>query len=780
MAICEFATIDSDKEMVVHGANLPEYEDFEWLAETLGVYPSDEMLRPLWLPKNETLVLLLFSQVHAKYHGMIPGEVIEVNENTIPETILRGPEQKMPDAGFIDPDAARWVLIALHARGENIGGWKLPRCDIWLPLTPTILSHLQHLVARGPSKNRCIDVLPPVFPSGTMNKLAELVAAAEAQVERLEEERASWATRRLALEYARRIVVLSAWQWTNAPRSQDKQAEMLVRLTALTIAITDLESAATRSSPAFEAERDAANALLAFLDPKSQAAKDIEEALEILAVQPNAFRSEQAQDVFDLLGRSFVVLARSSAAEEFVTQHFVSLVQAMAESLPPELEREFAEGYGEHWKSLWEVDWREAITALRSTGGVDEPSPYARLATMNQYYKDGLFVIQRTLNVSTLPILLGRLSDYAKTEAALKPLTDSLVTCMLRGLLATGAIHRGAEGGVLFAGKDVTKWFRACARALGDGPSSASMTEVARELKALKLEDAIKTTRIFASVSFVVSVISTMTAYDDTWNDSWQNWMKLYSAAIKTSEDLISLTGTLARQGLLAIEESGLNTLSAIGKRLGMMTAAISLVVAGGDALQNWSYMSSRKKLASAIATMSAAAALAALVPFVAASARWTSMIGPVGVVLAIAEFTVDKVISLTTADTEKLFLQYVQYAIAEGPYRQPGAARECASLMTATTAAKSAEALAKLGRLSRDPRDSKGVRDQIPDGESPTWFFAYSMGFPAEIVAKFFECDILDVVGAGIPLGPGYEEEGTAQPRIPTYPAEGASDASR
>lgn len=52
-----------------------------------------------------------------------------------------------------------------------------------------------------------------------------------------------------------------------------------------------------------------------------------------------------------------------------------------------------------------------------------------------------------------------------------------------------------------------------------------------------------------------------------------------------------------------------------------------------------------------------------------------------------------------------------------------------------------------------------------MPTGQLPTWYFAYSMGFPAEVVAKLFDTDVMDVVRAGLLLGPGYDADGAAMP---------------
>ncbi len=97
-------------------------------------------------------------------------------------------------------------------------------------------------------------------------------------------------------------------------------------------------------------------------------------------------------------------------------------------------------------------------------------------------------------------------------------------------------------------------------------------------------------------------------------------------------------------------------------------------------------------------------------------------------------------------------------------------------------------DAIVRLGREYRERRDAEGERDRIPEGSPPTWFYAHSKGFTAEVIAKLFESDILDVIGAGIPLGPGYKEDSSGPPAQEQFqlpdssgqPAQGASSLPR
>jgi hypothetical protein len=217
---------------------------------------------------------------------------------------------------------------------------------------------------------------------------------------------------------------------------------------------------------------EAANDLLTFLAPASAAAPAIKAALEVIATQPTAFRGQEIDDTFDIIERAVLALSASSGAETFVAGHLITLVQLMAESLEPELEKMLMElpgDGGDDWQSLCGVGWQEALVALRAKGGVNDASPLAPLVKIGKYYKTGISLVQSGLNQGTLPILLARLaaSGGAKTPAsAFQPLARAFAACMLPGLLASGGLHRGSAGVLLFAGKDVTRWFRACVRAL--------------------------------------------------------------------------------------------------------------------------------------------------------------------------------------------------------------------------------------------------------------------------------------------------------------------------
>ncbi len=708
-------------------------------------------------------MLSLFGTLYHEYDGEIPGEILEDDENVIPAKLRRGPATKMPDGGFIDPEAARWSLFALHARAVPMGNWRVPALDVWVPATPTVLYQLDHLVARGPSKGRCVSVEPANFPNEVMNKFLYLVAALETQVELLARESATWVTRRMSLEYARRVVFLTSWHWENHPSPPGSRADALTRLRVLAKAIEDIENAADALSLTRADEQKAANDLLTFLAPTSAAAPAIKAALVVIATQPTAFRAEEINVTFEIIERAVLALSASSGAETFVTDHLISLVQLMSESLAPELENMLMElpgDGGDEWKSLCGVGWQEAMVALRAEGGVNDNSPLEPLVMVGTYYKSGLAVIQAGMNHGTLPILLARLAAAggAKTSnAAFQPLARSLAVCMLRGLLASGALHRGSAGVLLFAGQDVTKWFKACVRALGGKSVESSMAEMAGEIKALKLGDEMGKTRLLGAAAFFFSAVSTLAACDATWDDTWQNWTKLLSSAMKTTADLAKLGQIIQIQDIVDVQASELTWLA---ERLGIMAGIITLIATGGDTLASWSYLSRQSKIAKSLATISAATALLRLLPLVKASARWTRVLGWVGFALGIVEFGVGVVITARTPGTQNFFNQYLQFAFSGQPYRQGALSSEFSAVNAAADRVREGGfvVLGDRGGVAGEP----GV---VPTGELPTWYFAYSMGFPAEVVAKLFGTDVMDVVRAGLLLGPGFDEDGAIAP---------------
>jgi hypothetical protein len=280
---------------------------------------------------------------------------------------------------------------------------------------------------------------------------------------------------------------------------------------------------------------------------------------------------------------------------------------------------------------------------------------------------------------------------------------------------------------------------------------------MAEEIKALKLGSELGKTRLLGAAAFFFSAVSTLAACDATWDESWQNWTKLIGSAMKATGDLAKLGQIVSIQGVV---EGQVDDLSRVAERLGMMTAILSLVATGGDTLASWSYLSTQSKIAKSLATMSATSALLQLLPLVQASARWIRILGWAGIVLGIIEFGVGLVISVKTPGTQRFFEQYLQFALSDGPYRNAAISAEFEVLVEAAKRAgeRGFVVLGERGGSSGGP----GV---VPIGELPSWYFAYSMGFPAEVVAKLFDTDIMDVVGAGIRLGPGYDEEGRAAP---------------
>jgi hypothetical protein len=749
VALCELVVFDSDKEMVVHLERLEGGDvDFHWLIDTLGVPVEDVIAALLW-PNNLRFTLGLFTRWCLELSGSIPGAVLEEDPSTLPPTVIRrAADIPMPATGFSQHDDAFAALLTIHIHHLAIESWIVPKEELWLPRTPTTDGHLARLVTRGPSKNRCVSVRAAVFPHDAVQELGSRVTRLEAAVAKLSEEVATWAARRLAFEHARRVLLLLQWQWTNAPRPYERQDDALGRIDALLEAMARLDTAADEAAPSLSEEQDAARDLLFHLSPLSSWAAQAHEALEIIATQPTAFRGEEIEDILSYLERAFLALSQCSLASEFVAGHVMDMLRVLAESLAPELETAFADAGDGAWSDLWAADWAAALDVLKADG-FGEKSPWAALAKVGKYYKSASAIILGAINQGTLPLILGRLAVFGQDQHEFSLRSRSFATTLLRGVLASAAVHRGAPGQVLIGGKDMTRWFRACARALSKEPSAADLDEIAEGLRELQLGGAIAKTRLVGSVGFVFGAVSTLVACGDTWDRTWLSSTKLAASLLKSTSDFGHVAAAFATQRE-AIDKA--DDLVRAADQLSMMSTVVSFVVTTGETIETWAYLSKANKFARVVSTLSATTALMRLLPFVKASAGWARVLGVVGVVLAVVDGIVGLVLSLTRADSESIFGQYFDFALASSPYR-----RVRPSLYEA--AIEERDKAVRL-RIFVDLRGPAGERGVIPHGGLPTWNFANGLGFPAEVVARLFDVDVLDVISAGLRTSPDFEAE--------------------
>lgn len=283
---------------------------------------------------------------------------------------------------------------------------------------------------------------------------------------------------------------------------------------------------------------------------------------------------------------------------------------------------------------------------------------------------------------------------------------------------------------------------------MSKNPSADDLDEIASGLRELKLGGAIAKSRIVGSVGFVFAAVSTLAACGDTWARTWQSSTKVIASLLKTTSDLGHLATTFAIQSDAGTK---VDDVVRMADQLSMTSTVLSFIVTSGDTIETWAYLSKANKFARVVATTSAATALARLLPFVRASAAWTRVFGIVGVVLSIVDGIVGLVLSLTRADTEALFEQYFDFAVASSPYRRVDP-RLYADAVEQRTRARDADVFVEL-------RGPAGERGRVPHGGMPTWHFANGLGFPAEVIARLFDVDILDVIGAGIRTSPDYEE---------------------
>lgn len=770
MAICKFARVDSDKEMVIQPQRLDRDLTFRSISDIFGI-PKDQLLLALGLPNNREFVLELYYELFQRYGARIPGEVIDTDYSKVPPRVVRGPETVMSELGYTNVDVALIMIFTLEDHTQEFPIWSVPKRDFWVRLSPALANQLKSLVAIGPSADRCVKMIPLEYPSAEMADLSALRGTLESKLAPLAAERARHEQHRLYFEYARRIVLLNEQQWETRPRPYERQRPALEALRLLRNSMEELDRAAGRNSPASRAEREAARELLSYIGPTSRAAVPIMNVLEVLVEQPNAFPSEQVEDFLDEIRRTFVALSLSSLAEEFLTGHWIALLQDIVENISPEADAVLSEVGGPRFKAYWGGDWRDALTALRAPGDVSDDSPFKKLIDVGKKFDSVLGIVVGAMNETTMPLLLHRVARATKRAEEIGEYAQSLATCFLKVIAFAYVPHRITQQGQhLISGIDVDAWFKACADAIDVG-DDAAIAALSKELRALQLGTSYKGRPLVRELSLLFSFASACAVANESEEATWTNCGKLLVEVLKVGEGISGLPFAYRTQWQL---EEKLATPSGgrIGSHLGSIATVLAFVVTLGDTVNRWGRLSTGKRVGAALALASATASATAMLPFVAASARLAAGLSLVGFVLCAADFAWNLLDDLTTAGTQELFTKYFEHVMTNergGPYRMSEVASQRLDTLRAFEAVVDADAFTKL-------RGPAGKRDYNGPGDVPTWHLANAMGFPAEHVAVMFGLREDEIAAAGIRFSPEYEPQDLAQPDSVT-PAAGSID---
>ena len=770
MPICEFfGRIDSDKELVIQPQKLSFEISFREVADFFGL-PLEQLLNALALPNNAQFVFELYYVLFGEYGAMIPGELIDVDRRSDPPREIRGPAMSMDERGYTDFGIALAMLLTLQERTNDFGKWKAPKLDFWVRMPIGLVDKQFPYIAVGPVGGRCVRIIPKAYPSEEMAQLSALRGELEHQLQLQAERSRVHADARVAMEYARRVVLLNEMQWAARPKPYERQDAALEALGRLRTSIGALDHAVSVGHPSTK-ERHAATELLRYIAPTSKAAIPLMDLLELIATQPQALPSTQIGDTLEEFGRCFFALSMSSLAEEFLTGHMITLLQEVIENIAPEIDAQIADAGGGYFRELWSDGWREALTKLRAPGDIKDDSPFRKLATIGSRYESGLKAIVAGLNEATVPILLTRLARATsgrpgETIAATTRAAHTFATCMLRLIGAAASPHRLTSGGeLLLGGQYITSWFEACAGAL-EGKDDARLAELGKEYKRLKFGTQLKAMPLFKSLSYVFSLVSIAVAVETSEDGTWQSTGKVVVDVLKNIEGLDDLF--FGHRVQYSVEAGAAAKPEAFSKYLSSAATVLSFGITLGDTVSRWQNMSPRKRVSASLGVAGATISLARLLPFVMAAGRLAAGLSVVGFVIGVADFALGILEDELTPGTHELFEAYYRHAtnVAKGPY-------DPALFRTERDALEAAWEVVSDGDFLVTLHGPAGEPDHVPIGGVPTWHLAYGMGFYAEEIIKMFEADKVDVVRAHI----RYLREPDWMPEPTRPPATGAKD---
>ncbi len=748
MALCTIATIGTERDLTVHLANLDRGDrSLETVATLLGILTS-ELLESLSLPVNAGFTRALFRDIYDRFDGVYPGAPIDdpsADPGTIPPRVVTGPDLVLLPEGLDDAGFAALQLVTMWRTNRDVlVQWTLPPRDFCVANTPAFKTQLKALIGTSNRRGLCLASKPTDIPTEPLDRLLQATAQLERATSDLEEARIATGKHRMALECARRVLVLCDFQWRARPAKGKDPEAALAGLRRLDDTILALDRAAMAAGPKSAREEKLAREVLAcLLDGEAP----IGDTLELMAMDPTAIGASRAEEMFEVLARAFAALSRSSLAELFVDAHLLPVfrdVLLLSDGERPEqpsLAAVLDEGTVQEWRDMS----RAALDALKA----DKGSSYlGKIKEVGGYYKKALDVVQAGLNDATIPILLARISKAAGTPSQFQSVARSFAVCMLRGLFASGLVtHAGSPGTLLFNGKDVTSWFKVCARGLRRG-EAFDAKELGEELRRLELGKNLKSTRVAGSANFVLSVVSVLLAADGTWERSWQSWEKLLLEALKTSEALAKLVYTFRVQTHV---EGLLVPLEELGKRVGMLASFFAFAVTFGDTVERWNDRNTKYKFASGLSTVSAGIGVARVLPFVCAGSRLAKGLTAAGWLIMAVEFGYEMYLHSITPGTQGVFDEYRAAAMKGGAFDGASTRAERDAFMQAWEESRQADVFIK---LRAPPRNPAGELGHVPIGGLPTWHLAYGLGFTSELVVKLFELDKdeeQDVTAAGI-----------------------------
>ena len=366
----EFATVDSDKELIVHLALLheqhprPEELTVHWLCSRLHI-EHDDVFAALALEGNGEFAASLYATLQAKWPrlDLTPPDVTWLGAPPTDDDALVLPDSITSDL----PTKIMWLgLLARHA--QPLWDWPLPAVDLFLPLPDLVKRQLAETTKPGGRRTARYGLTPLAADTSLLEKLIERRDALLATIELTTRKHQVDHSRIVVLQKIRNLLELERHTWRNLDSSLTAPADALWAIEDLDDAVRDVMGAATEALAKRSGQAEAADELLAMFDLRGDGAA-LAETLRNLAEHPGAYPAKFVEKLASVLTECMHMLGQSERHREFVRDHWLPLLEGACEELPESVKQVFVDLDDPDFDTVWDDGWKEDFARIRLVFG---------------------------------------------------------------------------------------------------------------------------------------------------------------------------------------------------------------------------------------------------------------------------------------------------------------------------------------------------------------------------------------------------------------------------
>jgi hypothetical protein len=757
--VCHVATIESDHEAIVEGANLPEGTTFDSLADYLSI-PVGELLDAVHAERNAMFAQALYARLRSEVvvppgSGLTPvveepfehdmfGPVVQRHELPPAEGLtaeqIRAKLRLVADHGPVDP--RQWpvppeLLAIPFATGEVGDDHELRR------------DHVHKLYGLGPRRDRCVELRELVMPLIEIEDLRAKVEALDKEIEA--HERMMRRQGRFPPLVMRTLMVAQLQErhwWSEQRKPQDRRlddlddGELEARRAAagnLADALDDLHVAAVRNLLEPRELRLAADAVLELLDPGRSENSALHELIAVVGSLPELIEQRLRDDLLALLERAVWGIARSPRADKLLKLHALDMLEAACERAPRGFRETLAKAEDAELGREIRDDWREAITLARQELKAPPPgtSPLATIGKLAKTYRNANKIVSGALSEGLLTRFLAALHAQAQAPESPTGVERKLAVLLLRFMGSHSSQRRGRPQSLLIGSHVTYAQVLTIVSRVSDpvhadpGALAEELREVGKKLKGLGIGD-VANSRVGASLNFIVATATMLLAAnaDPTNALAYQANVMYGVAGLASHLPRAAAVYLLARHGASApsgdffkLAVGSAKAFAGFASYFGFV-ASIAMMNDEGRRAQGYVY-------ADTLAAFSHAAGVATWVFEFFQVARYAAIGGIAGGLLGLASLAVAIAIETLRPGPQKFIEGYLDavrdaHVVARAPF-------EMERVDKAFKAAAEAGAFAAF-------REFVGKPDDDPARMSPTFHGCLRLGFSGEEISALFD----------------------------------------